>query len=80
MVLPFIPKSNSKLPDHFGMKIFYVDGTNESFDVASFRIIKETNSLELVTKDDIWSLLILSSIRRIEFDKDYSKVIAVRKE
>jgi hypothetical protein len=78
--LPFIPKQDHELPDSYGMKIYYVNGKSDEFDVASHRVIKETASIEFVTKDDLWSIIPLTSIQRLEFDRRFSKVLALNKD
>lgn len=79
-ILPFIPKENDKLPDHYGATIFYITGDRESFDLASHRFVKESTSFELCTKEDIWEIIPLSSIKKIQFDKKFSSIIAIKDE
>jgi hypothetical protein len=95
-VMPFIPKENQELPDHYGMKVYYLNGTTEEFEVASHTVIDKVYertqegrrligpssvpTLEFVTKDDVWSQIPYTSIRRMEFDKRFSKILALAKE
>ena len=76
--LPFIPKDDQDLPDNYGMKVFYVNGKFEEFELAQHRLNEKTLSIEFVTKDDIWSWVPLSSIQRLEFDKRLSKMVAIK--
>ena len=71
-------KEDNELPDSYGIKIIYVNSKSDYFDVASHRIIKETGTIEFVTKDDIWHIIPISSIQRMEFDRSFSKVVALR--
>lgn len=74
---PFIPKDDERFPDHYGIIIHYVTGKKDDFEGLHY-IIKETSTIEIVTKDDVWNLIPISSILRIEFDKRFSTVVALR--
>jgi len=76
-VLPFIPKENSDIPDYYGMKILYVNGKIEEID-GSHTIIKDTSTVEILSKDDVFSFVPISSIQRIEFDKRFSTIVSLR--
>ena len=76
---PFIPKEYD-LPDAYGLKIFYVNGRVDEFEIASHNVLKEFQNLEFVTKEDVWNWVPLTSILRVEFDKRFSKIVAVRAE
>lgn len=92
----FIPKQNQELPDSYGIKVHYFDGTTEELDVASHQIIDKVNffgpsgvvrleanpspSLEILTKDDLFHLIPMGSFRKLSFDKRYSKIVALRKK
>lgn len=77
-IKPFIPKTNSELPDSYGLKVFYVTGKSEEFEVAQHNLNKECGMLEFATKDDLWNWVPLSSVLRIEYDKRLSQIIALR--
>lgn len=77
---PFLPKVSSDMPDNYGVKIMYVTGKEEVFELASHNFVKETGTFEFVTKDDIWSWVPMSSVQRIEFDKRFSKIMAIREK
>lgn len=92
MIKPFVPKDNLELPDSYKIKVIYVSGKTDEIEVASHNIRdkviipvdQNTNRyeasgcpfLEYVTKDDFWGWIPLSSIQRLEFDKNFSKIIA----
>lgn len=76
-LLPFLPKEHRDLPNHYGVTIQYITGTRETFELASHRVLEATKSLEFVTKDDCWNLVPLTGVQRIEFDKRFSKIIAI---
>jgi len=91
-----IIKDNQEIPDFYKMKIYYITGTVEEFDVAQHNLIDKILWIEdkqikgwealsspyfrFVTRDDIWNEIPISSIRRIEYDKNYSKLIALREK
>lgn len=79
-VRPFLPKLIENLPDNYGVKIVYITGNVEDFELASHSFSKDTGLFEFVTKDDIWSWVPISSVQRIEFDKRFSKIISAREE
>ena len=74
----FLPKQDQDLPDSYGIDVQYLVGKDESFEVASHKIIKDTRLLEIVTTDDVWHLIPLNSIRCLNFDKRFSKIIAIK--
>jgi len=79
-VLPFLQKEDPELPDHYSIKIIFHNGSHEEFQVASHQILREQDLLEFVTHDDKWNLVPTGSFRRIEFDKNFSKIIALREK
>lgn len=76
--LPFIPKEDPEIPDHYGMKVLYVNGKMEEFELAQHLLNEKTLSIEFATKDDLWNWIPLSSIQRLEFDKRMSKIVALK--
>lgn len=72
-VLPFIPKENPDVPDHWKMKINYITGKQEDFDVVKQEIQKEI--LMFMTKDELINWVPVSSILRIEFNKDFTRTL-----
>lgn len=78
-VMPFIPK-NQEIPDNYGVKILYVNGKEETFELAQHRLNDKTMMLEFVTKEDKWSWVPLSSIQRLEFDARLSKLVALKEK
>lgn len=79
-VKPFLKKMFDGVPDNYGVKIIYVTGSEETFELASHTLTKETGTFEFVTKDDVWHWVPLSNVQRIEFDKRFSKIIDIREK
>jgi len=77
-VTPFLPKQDHRLPNYYGIKLYYVDGTVEEFEIASHRLGEKV--LEFVTNEDLWHWVQMTSIRRIAFDKQFSKMITIKAE
>ena len=77
---PFIPKQSQELPDNYGVKICFVTGTCEEFELASHFVDHDTNMFEFATKDDVWNWVPLSSVLRIEFDKRFSKIVSLKEK
>lgn len=73
-----IAKQHDALPDAYGIKLFYIDGKTEELEAAQHRL---TNGmLEVCSHEDIWSWVTLSNVKRLEFDKRFSKIIALKNE
>jgi len=53
-------------------------GKEESFEIASHRL--NNGLFEFVTKDDIWNWIVMDNIKRIEFDKRFSKIIVIKEK
>jgi hypothetical protein len=77
-VRAFIPKDDQELPDQYGLTIHYIDGKSEVFEVASHALSDQ--SIEFVTFEDVWNRVPMTSIKRIEFDKRFSKIVAIKQE
>lgn len=72
-------KEHPDLPDFYKIEVHYFQGSKEEFEVVSHSIMKETKVLELVTKDDLWNLIPLSTVKRISFDRNFSKIVELKK-
>lgn len=78
MIIPFLKKDDQRLPDYFGIKIYYVTGDVEEYEVASRSI--RGSELEFVTKDDEWHLVNMANVKRLSYDKRFSKMVAIVQE
>lgn len=78
----YIPKNKKNLPSSYFLKIHYLDGEVDEFEVASFFFdpTKKADMLCLVTSEDLWNWIPLSSVRRFEWDKNWSKIVAEREK
>lgn len=76
----FLPKEDQSLPDNYSVSIFYISGKHEVIELASHNLNKECGLLELWTKDDICSWVVMANIQRIEFDKNFSKMVAIKQK
>lgn len=80
-VKPFyLLKENQELPDAYGLKVHYVTGKEEEFELAQHSFNKETQLLEFWTSNDIVNWIPLSAVNRVEFDKRFSKMVAIKQE
>ena len=75
-VKPFIPKQDQKLPDNYSVKIVYITGKEEIFELASHRL--NSGLFEFETKDDLWNWVPISNVIRIEFDNRFSKIMPIK--
>jgi len=90
----WVPKEDQELPDNYKITVYYVNGKKEELEFASHTIIDKViipideninkyepascAYLEYVTKDDLWGWIPMSSIQRLEFDKNFSKIVGIR--
>lgn len=79
-VRPFIPKDNQDLPDNYGVKIYYIDGKTEEFELADHKRIDALGMFEFMTKDDIFHWIPLQNVKRLEFDKRFSKMVEIKRK
>ena len=78
--LPFIPKNDPELPDQYGLKVHYLTGGAEDFELVRHKIFQETQTLEILTDSDEWRLIPLNGIKKIELDKRFSKIVALKEK
>jgi hypothetical protein len=79
-IAPFIPKEHSELPDQYGVRIYFLTGGFEDVEVVKHRIYPETQLLEYLTKEDEYELVPTASIKKMKFDKRFSKICQLREE
>jgi len=72
----FIPKEHPDLPDNYSIEISYLDGSKESIEAASHRL--GDKFLEVATKEDKFIWVFQEGVKRIEFDKRFSKIVAIK--
>lgn len=72
---PFIPKDNPDIPDRYGMKITYVTGKVEEIVAAQHFSPNEQGILDICTQEDRWLWINMQNVLKIEFDKNFSKLI-----
>lgn len=77
-VMAFIPKEDDKLPENYGLTVSFLDGKTDEFEVASHRLGEKV--FEFVTKEDVWNWVPLTAVKRIEFDKRFSQIIAIKEK
>ncbi len=77
---PYLQKTNQNIPDNYGVKIYYVTGKVETFELASHTFTKDTGLFEFTTKEDLWNWVPMSSVQRIEFDKRFSEMMSIKEK
>jgi hypothetical protein len=73
-----IAKQVENLPDSYALTLFYIDGKSESFEIASHNLGDKV--LEFVTSEDVWHWVQMMNLKRVEFDKRFSKMIELKKK
>lgn len=79
-VFHFLKKENEAMLESYGITIFYLTGKKEEFFVVNHMLHSETHIFEFVTKEDGWNLVPLNGVLRIEFDKQFSKLMGLRND
>jgi hypothetical protein len=95
-VMPFVKKEHPDMPDFYGITVKLITGRSLEYEGSHVMIDKAIGFapgerkpemmmhgapyVEIATKDDKFVCIPFSSIECIEFDKRYSKVVAIRKE
>ncbi len=73
-------KEDPELPDFYGITVHYRNGKSEKFEVAQHSYPPNPSRLEFVTHDNQWNCILWESISRLEFDKSFSKVVAIHEK
>lgn len=92
----YIPKDDQRLPDNYTIKVFYVTGKVEELNLVFHKLIDTTlinlpdnkirvevnpcPFLEYCTVDDVWGNIPMGSVQRLEWDKNFSKMVAIKQE
>jgi hypothetical protein len=71
-----IKKQVEALPDSYGVTFHYIDGKSESFEIASHHLGAAV--FEFVTTEDVWHWVKMENVKRVEFDKNFSKIVAIK--
>lgn len=77
-IFPFIKKDIEEMPDCYGIKIFLPDGKIIDLEVTR-HFVDQNRMLVVCTKDDKWIWIDATGLR-IEHDKRWSKIVALREE
>jgi len=72
---PFIPKEDQEIPDSFGLTIHFHSGAKEEHQVTTYKFIQELRLFEFATQDDLWTMIPMESIKKIEGDRAFSKFV-----
>jgi len=75
-----LPKEHPEMPDFYGVKIFYREGGFDKFKVATHKYMSDVAMLELRTHDNQFRTIPFGTIKKIEFDKQFSKLVEIREE
>jgi hypothetical protein len=75
---PYIPKEHPDIPDFYSITVTYHDGKSDTFEVVSHKF--HSNLLDLVLKDDLYAVLPVEGFRKVELDKNFSKLVELKNE
>lgn len=74
----FLPKEDQRLPDNYGCKLTLITGKVVELELASHSFSEAILSVK--TKEDEILWYFPANILSIEFDKRFSKMMAIREE
>jgi len=77
-MFPFLKKDDNRMPNNYAMTVEYLDGSSDTFELASHHLGQ--NILEFITKDDIIHWVRLETIKKVNFDKRFSKIVHIKQE
>jgi hypothetical protein len=80
MVKTYIQKDDQRLPDYFTIKVEFVTGKVKEIEVTSIIYLKENKMYEIWTKEDKMIILMQEAILAIEYDKEWTKIVEIKKE
>lgn len=96
VVKPFINKEVSEMPDWYQLTVFFTNGTKEEIKVVSHKVITrliESDGrggtvlvdmavpfLEYVTFEDTYGWIPISSMSRMTFDKNWTKIVELKRK
>jgi len=72
-------KEHPDLPDYYKIDVHYFTGPVETFEIVSHAMLKEVRAIEILTKDDIWHIIPLATVKKFSFNKDFSKIVELKK-
>jgi len=78
MKIPFLFK-DKEIPDFYIIELCYVDNKIENIEAVDHKI-QPTGILDIITTEDTLTLVVLSSLKSIKFDKNLTKLVRKRNE
>lgn len=78
---PFLIKKDVEdMPDSYKIKVSYLDGSpEEEIEIVSHAYILNNSILEILTKEDCWEHIQAQGIRKLKFNKEFSKIVELNK-
>ncbi len=65
-------KEDNRLPDYFLITIIYHDKSEDEFKAVSHMI--KNDLIEIFTSDSLFQVIPLNAVRRLSFDKNFTKI------
>lgn len=78
MQAPYIPKEDHELPNSWKADIFFHDKSNIELDIAEHHLSDKLYEIMTASDDILW--IPLTSIKYIKFDKDFSKLVWLKRK
>jgi len=74
-----LPKEHNEIPDYYGIRIDHIDGKVSEYQ-GSHSMVLNGAAIQICTFEDEWVLIPMANIRKVSFDKNFSKLIAVKEK
>lgn len=67
-----VVKEDSRLPDYFVITVTYHDSSEDEFKAVSHMI--KNDLIEIFTSDSLFQVIPINAVRRLSFDKNFTKI------
>jgi hypothetical protein len=80
-IKPFIPKDDPDIPDWYEINIMFNDKSSKEIEAVLSRFVKVDGEsfFEVLTNKDNWQLFNKDYIKEIQFDKNYTKLLELKR-
>lgn len=68
------------VPDHYGMKVLFIDGKKRDFSTVAHTLINGNGIMSIRTKEDKIHWLPTTNIIEIEYDLNFTRILEAKEE
>lgn len=78
--MKILQRNNNEMPDSYCLKIYFLDGKTQSFELVGHTLNSTSQMVELRTKEDLIHWIPVLSVKNFEFDLNFSKIVRLNQE